>query len=109
MSQGDMDDIAVMDLLLAWDARQLEPETMEQLNIVCRELGVIGAEGKQGHLAIGSDDTQADGVARPLRQLVPGTAKIPGLQRRRHDRGTARDNLQSIELGGGVRRGLRDI
>ena len=29
MPQGDMDDIAVMELLLAWEARQLEPETME--------------------------------------------------------------------------------
>ena len=29
MPQGDMDDIAGMELLLAREARQLEPETME--------------------------------------------------------------------------------
>jgi hypothetical protein len=37
-----MDDIAVMDLLLAWEARQLDPETMEQLNeahLACDEQG----------------------------------------------------------------------
>jgi hypothetical protein len=64
MPQGDMDDIAVMDLLLAWEARQLEPETMEQLNIVGRELWIIGTKRKQGHPAVGSDDPQADRVTR---------------------------------------------
>jgi len=29
MPQGDMDDIAVMELLLAREARQINPETME--------------------------------------------------------------------------------
>ena len=61
-----MDNIVVLDLLLAWEARPLEPETMEQHNVVCRKLWVVDAKGKQGHPAVGCDDTPADGVGRSL-------------------------------------------
>ena len=109
MPQCQVDHIAVVRVLLARRLGQVEPEAMDQLDIVLRELGRVRPEVKDVCPAVRGDDTEAEGPPRSVRHLFPGLAEPSGLFHwRQHGRAAGHD-LDRIQLQRGEDRGLEDV
>ena len=93
MRQRQMDDVTVVRALFARCLREVEPEAVDELNIVLGELGGVGPKVKDMRLAVRGDDAKAELTPWPVRHLLPGTAELPGLCHWRQHCGATGDNL----------------
>src|SRR5712691_4606981 len=109
MPQRQVDDVTVVRVLFARCLRQVEPEAMDELDIVLSELGSVRPKVKDVCPAVRSDDAKAELTPRSVRYLLPGAAELSGLLHRRQHRGAAGDNLDCIQLRRGKDRGLEDV
>ncbi len=81
MLERQVDHVAVVRVLFTRGLRQVEPEAMDELNIVLSELGRVRPKVKDVGPAVRSDDTKAELTPRPVRHLLPGAAEPSGLLR----------------------------
>jgi hypothetical protein len=75
MPQRQRDHVVVVRVLFARDLRQVEPEAMDELNIVLSKLGYVRAKGKDVCPAVRSDNAKAELTPRPVRHLLPSAAE----------------------------------
>src|SRR5262245_8908598 len=75
MPECQVDHVAVVRVLFARCLREVEPEAMDQLNIVFSELGRVRPKVKDVGPAVRSDDAKAELTPRPVRHLFPGMAE----------------------------------
>src|SRR5215471_9893072 len=109
MPQRQVDHVTVVRVLFARGLRQVEPEAMDELNIVLSELGGVRPKVKNVCPAVRSDDAKAELTPWPIRHLFPGVAEPSGLLRWREHCGAAGHDLDSIQLRRGEDRGLEDV
>ena len=93
MLERQVDHVAVVRVLFARGLRQVEPEAMDELNIVLSELGRVRPKVKDVGPAVRSDDAKAELTPWPVRHLFPGVAEPSGLLRRRQHCGAAGHDL----------------
>ena len=93
MRERQVDHIAVVRVLFARFLRQVEPEVMDELDIVLSKLGSVRPKVKDVCPTVRSDDAKAELPPRPVRHLLPGAAELSGLLHGRQHRGAAGYNF----------------
>src|SRR5262245_40907972 len=109
MPQRQVDHVAVVRVLFTRGLRQVEPEAMDELNIVLSEMRSVCPEVKDVRPAVRRDDTIAELSPWPIRHLLPGVAEPSGLLRWRQHRGASGHDLDGIQLRRREDRGLKDV
>ena len=109
MPQRQVDHVAVVRVFFARCLRQVEPEAMDELNIVLSEMGSVRPEVKDMRLAVRRNDAIAELTPWPIRHLPPDAAEPSGLLRWRQHRGASSHDLDGTQLRRGEDCGLEDI
>src|SRR5664279_2349478 len=105
--QGIGDDVTMMQPLHRWITLHIQPEAMDELNIISLQCRDVGADMEGLCLAIRSDHKKSE-LSLWIREILPGLSHVEGLVLGSHAAGETRNYGVRFERSSSLHQGGKD-